>query len=198
MPQATPMKFSDLEKSRTGEVWVLNASPAKDRTLIVLSIPKAGGGQENIRVPVTWMPVELTAQAPKSQLLDSSDFRKAVRSGYLTLISSEDAQKMRERPGAQQELQRLAIEDRSISSDSARMTSGQNSPDPVASDLSPRVQQFIVNMEEATEPMPVLNTLRSMGQLEEAEFRAISKTAEAKRGFGEIVTYCEEQISQDA
>lgn len=186
--------INDLEKSNTGPVWVLNTSKGSNRSIIVLSVPKAQGGTDNVRVPVTFLPINLTDQVPKRQLLQSSDFRRAVSSRWLSLVSEEEAQKVMGRPGAQEEIDRLMMEERTINNDSARMVAGVENPEAVASTgISPRVQQFISTLEESSEPKAALNTLRSMGELTEQEFRAVSRVA-ADRKYQDIVAHCEEQI----
>lgn len=189
------LRISDLEKSNTGPVWVTNTTKGAERSIIVLAVPKANGpGVDSVKVPVTFLPVDLTGQVPKRQLLASSDFRRAVTSGYLKLVEADEAEKTLEQPGAQNELRRIQDEDRSVASASARLTAGTDAPEAVSSNLSPRVQQFLVTIEEASSASTILNTLRSMGELTEEEYRAVGKSAEAKKGFDSVISYCDDQI----
>lgn len=190
----TVVRISDLEKTKGGPVWAINKTRGASRSLLVLSVPKPQGGSDSVKIPVTYLPVDLTGQVPKGQLMASSDFRRAVTSGYLELIDEASANKILEGPGAAEELRRLREEDNSLTADSARLTAGTEAEEAVSATMSPRVQQFLANLEEATNATSVLNTLRAMGELEEAEYAEIRKVAESKRGFDEVVAFCDEAI----
>lgn len=60
-----------------------------------------------MRIPVTFIPVDLTTQATKSALTMSPDFRRLVASRIITLISEEDATKMLDNDKARAEQARL-------------------------------------------------------------------------------------------
>lgn len=188
------MKISDLEKTPTGPVWVTNVTEGADRSIIVLAVPRPNGtGVDSVKIPVTWIPIDLTGQVPKRQLMQSSDFRRAVTGGALMLMEEEAADKIRKEPGARAEITRLQAEERSVTSASAKLTAGTTELEAQAGTVSARVQQFMVNMEEAKDQSASLNTLRSMGRLQEAELRAVSALAGARR-FTDIVAFCEKAI----
>lgn len=191
-----PLRISDLEEKRVGSVWVCNRTKGQNRSIINLSVPRAHGrGSDNVNIPITFLPIDLTGQVPKGDLLQSSQFRRAVSSGALLLVSDEDAQKMLEQPGAQEELERLAREAGLMEAESARMTSGAEPEEAEQPEFSARIVQFLANLEDATNPVTVLNTLRSMDELREDEWRAISKAVEQRRGFEDVQNYCEQQIA---
>lgn len=187
--------ISELEKSNTGPVWVINKTQAADRALLVLSVPRTNGqGVDSVKIPVTFLPIDLTGQVAKRQLLNSGEFRRAVSTGYLELVDPSEAEKVMKQPGAREEMLRLAEADRAITAASQRLTAGSEGTEAATTNISPRVQQFLVSMEEAVDPITTLNTLRSMGRLNEEELKAIGTAAENKRGFDIVVQYCEEQI----
>lgn len=190
----TVIRISDLEKTPTGPVWALNSTSGTNRSIISMTIPRDQGGADTVKMPVTWLPVDLTGQVSKRQLLKGSEFRRAVTTGYIRLISEEEAMKAFQQAGAKEEMERLQIEDRVLQSESANMTAGTEAAEAETEMLPPRIIHFIAAMEEASSASSVLNTLRNMGALAEEEYKAIAKAAENKKGFESIVAYCEEGI----
>lgn len=98
--QAIPsVSISDLEKSNNSAVWVFNMSGSSTtsstgRGVINVSVNDGVGNKIPIRIPITWVPIDLTTQATKSALLTSPDFRKLASKGVLKLISDEEAIKI--------------------------------------------------------------------------------------------------------
>jgi hypothetical protein len=189
------LRIADLEKTPNGSVYVLNNTKGDDRAKIILTIARlAGDGFDTVEIPVTYLPIELTGQVQKKQLLASAQFRRAISSGFLKLVHEDAAVRALDKPGAQAEVQRLMRESRQAVSASAALTTGADAPDAQASNLSARVQQFMVTLEESKDVTPTLNTLRSMGELIEEEYRAIISAADGKKGFEELIEFCEESI----
>jgi len=194
--QQRRVTISDLEKTPTGPVWAMNATSGSNRSLLVLTVPRLNGpGVDSVKIPVTYLPIELTGQVPKRQLLACSDFRRAVSSGYLTLVSEEEAEKAMGVPGAREELLRLQEEDRALQAQSAALTTGAENPEALETQVSPKVQQFIATMDEQATVTAALNTVRSMGTLKEGEYRAIGSAARSKRGFEALAEFCETAIT---
>ena len=94
-----------------GSVWVRNTGAESLLEIngdILLSIPGNVGQQgQALKVPSTWLPIDLTTNFPKHRILESTDFRAAVRNGLLTIIDEPTAQKILREDGAKEERQRL-------------------------------------------------------------------------------------------
>lgn len=76
---------------------------------ILLSIPKQNGTKSDpLRIPQTWLPVELTKQIPRAQLISSAEFRQAIENRLITLISPVDAKKLEQQEGANGERARVS------------------------------------------------------------------------------------------
>ena len=101
--------LQELERSSSNSVYVLNnSSDAKrGRGDILFSMPRQDGGEDVVRVPKTWIPVDLTDQVEKPTLLRSSRFRRVVSSDMVTLLHPDYAEKMLESEAAQEEKERL-------------------------------------------------------------------------------------------
>lgn len=85
--------ISDLEKSNKGRVWAMNN--LSQAGMVLIGVPKRNGnGQDVAKIPHTFIPIDLTMQVNKAQLLDSSDFRKAVQSKLIRLVTDEYAAKI--------------------------------------------------------------------------------------------------------
>jgi hypothetical protein len=88
------MTIADLEDSgEKGAVWVLNTMTGDMQGQLLINVPKKhGNGQDLVRVPKTFIPMDLTDQVSKGQLLESSEFRKTITGGLLKLITPEYAE----------------------------------------------------------------------------------------------------------
>ena len=81
------------EGDHTKAIWALNGSAnsaARQAGEVHIGIPKRNGTKvDDLFLPMTWLPIRITDQIPRAQLLESSEFRNAVNNGLLTLISEE-------------------------------------------------------------------------------------------------------------
>lgn len=103
------LTISQVEQSKDSSVWVVNAtgSAGNPKGIMNVTIVEGNGRSSTIRIPVTFIAVDLTTQATKSALLMSPDFRRIVSAGLLTLISEEDAQGLNNNEEARKENRRL-------------------------------------------------------------------------------------------
>ena len=135
----------DLEEKSIRRVWVVNKTRGENRSRVIFSVPKTRGqGQDLIEVPNTWLPVDLTQQITKRQLMESSDFRTALNAGLLVLIDEKEAQEALQDEDAAEELARLkALKTRSKDRN-------------VKPNTAPNVQQPtpMVNQQKADMPPP--------------------------------------------
>lgn len=94
-----------------GSVFALNATTGEMEGQILINVPKKNGTGTNIvKIPKTFNPIDLTTQVNRSQLLESSEFRKTVTNGLLKLISVEYAQLLLASPEGKEEARRLLNE----------------------------------------------------------------------------------------
>jgi hypothetical protein len=103
------MTIAELEKSDRGPVYVLNATSQLETSgQILITIPKKNGnGSDLLKVPKTFIPIDLAAQISRSQILESSEFRKAVLGGMLKLVTQEYAELLLESDQGREEQRRL-------------------------------------------------------------------------------------------
>jgi hypothetical protein len=106
------LSIAEAEERDEKSLWVLNTSGDVEMLPqageINLSVPKLNGSSsDSLFIPLTWLPVDLTDQIPRDQLLSASEFRKAVQRRIISIISSEDAASLLSRDGAEEERHRL-------------------------------------------------------------------------------------------
>jgi len=90
------MTLSQLEKSDHASVWVFNLSGSAElkdfkRGIINISVNDGIGNTISLRVPITWVPVDLTTQVTKTALVMNPQFRRLASAGILKIISEESA-----------------------------------------------------------------------------------------------------------
>lgn len=99
------------QQKRTDPIYVINTAPdsdVADTGEILLTIPKVNGtGSDNLTIAQTWLPQLVTAQIPRIQILNSSEFRGAVHSKLIALISEKDALRLLKSDGATEEQLKL-------------------------------------------------------------------------------------------
>lgn len=104
------LTIDDLNEQATGPIYVTNTSMLKGKHGADIFITIYVGNQSVasvINVPLTWLPVSLTEQAPRAAILGSQHFLRALSSGILKLVSREDAEKALGTPRATLEVERL-------------------------------------------------------------------------------------------
>jgi len=83
---------SDLTDNMAGDVYL---SARSDGDIIPIKVSK------------TWLPVEVTAMAPREAVLKSRHFLNAVNNGLIKIITAEYAEQLSNSKGAEEERQRL-------------------------------------------------------------------------------------------
>lgn len=107
------LSVSEVEAQGNVPIWALNGSSQSEVGQagdVHVGIPKINGGSkiDALYLPVTFLPQCITDQIPRAQLLASSEFRNAVNSKLLILITKEYADKLMSGPGVKDEIERLA------------------------------------------------------------------------------------------
>ncbi len=151
-------------------VWALNNSPMSTIERageLTIPVPKPNGsGYNHLILPMTWLPIDLTSQIPRDQLLESVELRKALNEELLVLISEKDAQALMKEPGARAERKRLSDMrkqtqlnvSRSVT-DAPTATVHDGSGAQVKQSVSAQFQRWVSSMAEQPD-VKVLNEVR--------------------------------------
>ena len=105
------LTLDDLTGLETGSIYITNTSKKENPNGADVFITVYVGNQSVptiISVPLSWKPFNLTEQAPRAAILGSQHFLKAVATGVLTLMSSEEAQSILATPSGIRETERVA------------------------------------------------------------------------------------------
>ncbi len=101
--------IGELEKTDKGPIFVLNNLKGEYKGMIVVPVARRNGnGHDVIRIPPTFIPVDLTQQVGKVQLLESTEFRQTVSKGLIRLVTREYAEQILAQEDAQVEAQNVA------------------------------------------------------------------------------------------
>jgi len=196
------MTITQLEKGEpTDPIWALNGSAtSKVRANgdVHVGIPKANGTKvDGLHLPQTWLPCNLTDKVPRRQLLDASEFRNAVGSGLIILITEDYANLLNEQDGAEEERQRLNEREQQILdatsnalkgnseivsvdelSDLSGLANATPKADP-ATELTANFTMFVESLKEKPD-VDALNLIRGRGQFKKAELRHMAKELRGK------------------
>ncbi len=169
------------EQEDKSPIWALNSSAetlVSSAGELYIGVPKISGSRiDNLSVPQTWLPICLTDQIPRPQLLASTEFRTAVNSGLITLITKEYAASINEQQGADEERARLAEYKRAIA-DAVRATrltdEAADAQEEVTSNFT---QQFLMFAESLTlkSDTEALNAIRTRAKFTADEVNHILK-----------------------
>jgi len=86
------IRVSELENTKSSTVFVLNRTDPIGT--VCMTIKSQDGEVSSLRVPRTWIPVEVSEQVDKNTLLKSHSFRQAIFNGTLDLIADADAEEV--------------------------------------------------------------------------------------------------------
>jgi hypothetical protein len=105
------MTIEQLEEVEKGPVYVINATSGELGGNLLFSVPKLNGnGHDLIRVPKTFIPIDLSMQVSRQQLVASSEFRSTVNKGLIKIASREYAKALLESEDGQAEQTRIQNE----------------------------------------------------------------------------------------
>jgi hypothetical protein len=103
------MTLGDLEKEEKGPVFVQNVSTGDEAGQVLITVPKKNGnGSDLVKVPKTFIPMDLTSQVPRSQLIEAAEFRKTITGGLLKLCTPEYAEMLLNSEDGKDEARRIA------------------------------------------------------------------------------------------
>ena len=208
-----PFSIVDLEKSKSSSVFVLNKTSGHEKGNVIISVSKKSGqGIDVVLIPSTFIPVNLTEQVSKTQLLDSSDFRSALSSRRLVLIDSDEAFKMLDTKVAQKELDKLYKDKEMFRNNVADLNTIHNEIEDTTGGMRemlsnldggtvdgdevlkvrPVILQLLADLEDLGDEDSALSTLRNVENVTRSEYRYVYKNIPKK--FKSIISYAEEQV----
>ena len=109
----TVLTLSETLQSDDSQLYVVNTSSQVtdkgETTKLLLDLALANGTSFTIDIPASWLPVDLTASANREDILNSTNFRRALADGYLQIITTEEANRIlsSDREGVRDERRRL-------------------------------------------------------------------------------------------
>lgn len=169
------VKFISIQESEAQSitsVWVMNYSDPKGN--LHFSAADGMGGQVIVKIPVTWIPIDLTTQLTKNNILNNPIFRRFVMQGLVRIVSNESAMKIMESKNAQEEARRV------YSLNDAPVSQSMTLPEGAKSVQTDNVSGFAMNLANLTDAdeNQVLNTLEGQeSALTKADFAYIAQNS---------------------
>jgi len=186
---------AQLETLDTKTVWCLNTTRGNKRGEVVFTVPKLNGnvGLDTISVPASFLPFELTSRVHKNQLINSSEFRRAVSSGAVSIIDNNEAESLLQEDGAEEEVARLKKNEELVDAtiNSIAMASNIQVDDKAGkqqqeaelaknanmASVNAQIIELVTRSNGGESSQTILNSLRSMGALTQQEYEFIVKEA---------------------
>lgn len=196
--KAKTLGISQLEKNtESTEVWVLNvAASTHGRNAEVVVGIGSGRSSRSVVVPDTWVPVCLTNQATKQELLSSNKFRAALGGNQhhgvlLRAISDEDAEKILAFSESKKELARMDARRREMREARKEQPRGKKDDGEVATNATKKpkatVSGMVMNLTLGNEQGTIdgdtfLNTLKAnTTTLKRVDLEYLANNAEDRR-----------------
>lgn len=123
------LSTQDLIDIPRGPLFVLNTASqiAVGGGDVFVTIVRQDGASAPIRIPMTFLAVDVTVSAPRRAILRSSHFLDAIAKGVLTAITPEDAAHINSSPDARAEYARLQEREASVRAALAARRAGRKS-----------------------------------------------------------------------
>lgn len=110
-PKEVYLTISECIENNRNVVYVLNASSLRGQTGdINMTIITERDEQVNVVVPDTWIPIDLTKQVTKSDILGSPQFRSMINKEFIKILDPEYAEYELKQEDAIEENDRLLME----------------------------------------------------------------------------------------
>ncbi len=175
-----PITLGELEKSDSSSVWVLNVSNPQGN--INMDIPDGMGNRTSIRVPITFIPVDLTTQATKSALLGNPQFRSMLAKKMMMLVTADSANDFLTQPHAAEEQARIY----SVGEIAEIGSAGSNAAalESLRAESEGTIDPFALNiaMVSDQDEDDIIRQLRTRGsQLKKADWMHISRTSKFEK-----------------
>ncbi len=111
------LSTQELIDSDHGAIYILNTTGnlgSVGRGGDVFVSVEVGKSARTLKIPRTWIPVEVTKTIPRKNLLESAYFLEAIGKGLITPIHTDDAKAMMNQSGYKDEIRRLEEFDASV------------------------------------------------------------------------------------
>lgn len=178
------LSISDIvSQPHTSPIWVINNTKGDTRGICSFVIDRPNGHRDEIRIPATWLPINLIERVPHSILMESVMFRTAIQSGAIRLIDNESALRLLSSEGVEEEMKRINMD---INYRDAFKT---NEPELAKVIESARVERLLLSLDEGATEISILNTLKNLDDLTESELKSISRKAKSL-GFERVRKRC--------
>lgn len=111
--QIPSLTLSELEKTNCNSVYVFNFSGSSEvskefpRGIINIAINDGIGNTIGVKVPITWIPVDMTTQVTKNALIANPQFRRLVAANILKVIAEDHALQILNTAEGRKESQRI-------------------------------------------------------------------------------------------
>lgn len=189
----TILTLTDIEDMEKGPIYVLNSTKQPEQGEVSFTVPKlSGSGVDNVIVPSTFIPIDLMEQVSRKQLMESSEFKRAVRGKVLTLISKEYADDLLSEDEAVYEQDRIfnlsqATMNMAQSLDTmqtgdmihpelARRNTITNTDNDVVEGITPKVAAVMSALQEDDDERGAISSLRMVvSQLTDKDFSYVIK-----------------------
>lgn len=149
MKPLTRISIYDVEtRFPTEPVFVVNTTRGNERGVVALVLDRVrGNGSDTVNIPMTWIPMELTASVSRQQVLESTQFRQGVNSGKIAVVDPIEAMALlRDNDEAKKEymrLRKLQLRDPTTPEDIVPIYSNEKEGEPDVPDGTPT---FVVNL----------------------------------------------------
>ena len=183
-------------------LWVVNNLRGDSRKTVGMNMPDGAGGIIMVKIPCTFLPIDLVEQVSRKSVLESKDFRLAYQKRWISILDDSEAEAILGKPGAHQELERLRKEELERESALAEgygtyadagtmLNEAELAQAGVESQVNPRVEALMESLKTPTgDEVTVVNRMRSM-RLNEEDRKFIH--AEAEKGeYGSILDFLNE------
>lgn len=174
------LNIAEAERAQSSSVWVLNTSNPKG--IIGFEVADGMGTKVVIKIPVTWIPIDLTTQSTKATILSSPHFRKVLSHKMVQLVSQEYADSVMDQDAAQKELMRVSnLSSTDLQIDASTLPSEVKS---IQSEAMGEVSGFAMNlaMNADIDDEQALNALRGQeSSLTKADFQYIAQNSASAR-----------------
>jgi hypothetical protein len=177
----------------------INTSKYKRSTNVAFDV-QSGNQVRSVMVHDSWIPQDLSQQAPKEIILASPSFREAINRGHIELVRDEDAEKILSEEDAIVEMQRLrnkyntAVQDLNMEPIAPRDIIVQKDTD---DGISPMVKDLCVhNEEDPLEPVAVYSRLRTaQNTLSKEEYMYLNKNLHASCRDAKIDEFLKKKLA---
>ena len=109
VPEFDRMSIAEFERSGdSSELWVLNTSSGNFAGAISFTAHDDSGEARGLEVPYTFVAINLAERMAPDRILRSTDFRRAVSRGFITIIKPERARLQNSGTAARLELNKIS------------------------------------------------------------------------------------------